>query len=246
VVFRLQRHLDRLGASARKLGWAVLPDPEELCENVEQVVGAIEHEDTRVRLTVTTGTLRSTEQETPELTVIASASPGVKYPGECYTNGVTVLLPGYRQGARDPTAGHKTTSYFSRLASLREAHARGAFEALWFNYDKHLAEGAISSVFLVQKERLLTPPLETPVLPGITRAAVIELAVELAIPVREQELTLDDLLEANEVFLTNSLMEIVPVVRVDRESIGNEKPGETTAALYESYGKLVAQECGDG
>ena len=175
VVFRLQRHLDRLGASARKLGWAVLPDPEELCENVEQVVGAIEHEDTRVRLTVTTGTLRSTEQETPELTVIASASPGVKYPGECYTNGVTVLLPGYRQGARDPTAGHKTTSYFSRLASLREAHARGAFEALWFNYDKHLAEGAISSVFLVQDDQLLTPPLDTPVLPGITRAVIQKL-----------------------------------------------------------------------
>lgn len=244
-VFRFERHLDRLTNSARALGWSVLPNADELRENVEQVIGASEHEDARVRLTVTTGTLRSTEREAPELTVIAAASPGVKYPRECYTEGVTVVVPGCRQGPGDPTAGHKTTSYFSRLASLREAHAQGAFEAIWLSYDERVAEGAISSIFLVQKERLLTPPLDTPVLPGITRAAVIELAVELDIPVREQELTRHDLTEADEVFLTSSLMEIVPVVRVDRESIGSEKPGETTAQLYEAYGKLVDRECAD-
>ncbi len=242
-VFRLERHLDRLTGSARKLGWSVLPDPEELRENIEQVVGASEHEDARVRLTVTTGNLRPTERETPELTVIATASPGAKYPDECYTKGVTVLVPGYRQGCNDPAAGHKTTSYFSRLAALREAHAHGAFEALWFNYDGKLAEGSISSVFIVQNERLLTPLLDTPVLPGITRATVIELAVEHDIPIREQELTHEDLVEADEVFLTNSLMELIPVVRVGREPIGNEKPGETTAQLFEEYGKLVEREC---
>ncbi len=244
-VFRLQRHLDRLAHSARELGWSVLPDPDELRENVEQVVGATEHQDTRVRLTVTTGTLRPTEQETPELTVIASASAGATYPTECYTKGVTVLVSDYRQGPHDPTAGHKTTSYFARLASLRAAHARGAFETLWFTYDDQLAEGAISSIFLVQSERLLTPPLDTPVLPGITRATVIELAVELGIPVREQALVLKDLLEADEVFLTNSLMELIPVVRVGREPIGAEKPGETTAQLYRAYRGLVERECAD-
>lgn len=242
-VFRLARHLDRLSNSARKLGWSVLPDPDQLRENVEQVVGATQHQDTRVRLTVTTGTLRPTEQETPALTVIASASPGANYPEKCYTKGVTVLVSGYRQGGADPTAGHKTTSYFARLASLREAHARGAFEALWLTYDDHLAEGAISSVFLVQNERLLTPPLDTPVLPGITRATVIELAVELGIPIREQALRLEDLLGADEAFLTNSLMELVPVVRVGREPIGSEKSGETTAQLYAAYGDLVEREC---
>jgi branched-chain amino acid aminotransferase len=242
-VFRLQRHLDRLANSARALGWSVLPDPDELRDNVEQVVGATEHEDTRVRLTVTTGTLRPTEQETPELTVIASASGGAQYPAECYTKGVTVLVPGYRQGGSDPTAGHKTTSYFARLASLREAHLQGAFEALWLTYDDRVAEGAISSVFLVQNERLLTPPLDTPVLPGITRATVIELAVELGVPVREQALKLEELLQADEVFLTNSLMELVPVVRVEREPIGSERPGEITTQLHAAYGKLVAREC---
>jgi branched-subunit amino acid aminotransferase/4-amino-4-deoxychorismate lyase len=241
--FRLDRHLARLINSARQLGWTVLPDEDDLRENVEQVVGATEQEDARVRLTVTTGTLRPTEQDTPELTVVATASPGAKYPPECYIQGVTVLVSDYRQGQHDPTAGHKTTSYFSRLASLREAHAQGAFEALWFTYDQHLAEGAISSVFIVEDERLLTPPLDTPVLPGITRATVIELAVELGVPVREQTLTIKELLEADEAFLTNSLMELVPVVRVEREPIGSEKPGETTRQLYEAYRALVEREC---
>ena len=242
-VFRLERHLDRLANSARELGWLVVPDVDELRDNVEQVVSATEAEDARVRLTVTTGTLRPSEQEQPELTVVATASAGAKYPQECYTKGVTVLVSEYRQNGEDPTVGHKTTSYFSRLASLRQAHAHGAFEALWLTPDERLAEGAISSVFLVEGQRLLTPPLDTPVLPGITRATVIELAVELGIPVREQELRLAELLEADEAFLTNSLMELIPVVRVGREPIGSEKPGETTAELHAAYGRLAEQEC---
>ena len=242
-VFRLERHLDRLRDSARQLGWSVVPDEDDLRANVEQVVGAVEHEDARVRLTVTTGTLRPTEQEQPELTVIASASAGAAYPPECYTKGVTVLVSEYRQSDRDPTAGHKTTSYFGRLASLREAHARGAFEALWLTHDERLAEGAISSLFVVRNEQLLTPPLTTPVLPGVTRAAAIELAVELGIPTRERDLKLEDLLQADEAFLTNSLMELVPVVRVGREPIGSEKPGETTGQLYDAYRNLVVREC---
>jgi len=241
-VFRLQQHLDRLRNSASALGWTVVPDEDELAENVEQVVGAVEQAEARVRLTVTTGTLRATERETPQLTLIATASPGAKYPPECYTHGVTITISPYRQGL-SPTTGHKTTSYFGRLASLREAHAQGAFETLWLAADQRVAEGAISSVFLVKGGRVLTPPLNIPVLPGITRAAVIELAVALDVPVREEALTVEDLLEADEVFLTNSLMELVPVVRVARQAIGLEKPGETTLQLLDGYRALVRQEC---
>lgn len=242
-VFRLDRHIDRLRQSARQLGWAVIPDEDELAENVEQVVGAVEQEDARVRLTVTTGTLRHSEQEIPNLTIIASGAGGGKYPPDCYENGVSVLISDCRQGPGDPTAGHKTTSYFSRLASLREAHALGAFETIWLTYDGFVAEGAISSVFVVRGERLLTPPLETPILPGITRAAVMELAVELDVPVREDRLTAADLMEADEIFITNTLMELVPVVHLGREPIGDEKPGETTLQLLHVYRDLVAREC---
>ena len=245
-VFRLERHLDRLRLSAQTLGWTVIPEVEELRENVEQVVAATEQEDARVRLTVTTGALRADERAQPELTIIATAAAGADYPAECYQQGVTVLLSEYRQNTADPTTGHKTTSYFARLASLREAHALGAFESLWLTHAGELAEGAISSVFLVVAERLITPPLETPVLPGITRATVMELAVELSIPTREEVISRELLFQADEVFLTNSLMEIVPVVRIGRETIGTEKPGETTLQLLDAYRGLVREECGYG
>ena len=242
-VFRLQRHLDRLANSARALAWTTIPDLDEAADNIQQVLTAAGATDARVRLTVTTGSLHPAA-DAPGLTIVAMASPGEKYPDECYTNGVTVLASECRQSRQDPTAGHKTTSYFPRLASLRQAHAQGAFEVLWLTPEGQLAEGAISNVFLVRNDRLFTPPLDTPVLPGITRATVLELAAALGVPAQETALTLDDVQGADEVFLTNCMMELVPVVRLGRERIGSEKPGDLTRALGIAYGHLIDQECG--
>lgn len=247
VVFRLDAHLERLRNSARALGWTTVPTADNLKQNVQQALQAVEDADARVRLTVTTGTVRplDTEEAAP-LTIIASATAGVKYPDELYRKGVTVVVSDYRQGTADPIVGHKTTSYFSRLAAMREAHNRGAFEALWFTYDRKLAEGSISSVFVVSDGALLTPPLDTPILPGVTRAAVLELAAALGIETQEVPLNINDLLGADEVFLTNSLMEIVPVVHLERETVGDGKPGVLTGRLNEAYGALIAKECVDG
>jgi branched-subunit amino acid aminotransferase/4-amino-4-deoxychorismate lyase len=242
--FRLQQHIDRLICSARALGWQTLPDPEALGDSVQRVIDAVESDEARVRLTVSTGSLRAAAGDgPPELTVVASASPGGKYPAELYRKGVTVIVSRWRQSRFDPTVGHKTTSYFPRLASLREAHARSAFEALWLTPEGKVAEGAISSVFAVVNGELLTPPLDTPVLPGIARATVMELAAELRIAVREEVLTLEDLLEADEMFLTNSMIELMPVVRIERTAIGTEKPGELTLRLAEAYTRRVQREC---
>ncbi len=244
-VFRLEHHLGRLQASAAALGWAEVPDSESLEDAVRQVVGACEQADVRVRLTVTTGSLRILEDEPARLTVVASASAGGRYPDEMYLKGVTAVLSRYRQHRNDPVVGHKTTSYFSRLASLREAHAVGALEALWFTTEEFLAEGAISNVFLVVNEEVLTPPRDTPILPGIARACVLELAQSEGIEALEANLTQQDLLDADEVFLTNSLMEIMPVVRIGRQPIADEKPGEITRQLGAAYKDAIKRECGD-
>lgn len=243
-VFRLDRHVQRLIRSARTLGWSTQPDEDALREHVERVLAALEFESARLRLTVTTGSLRPTEQDEAPLTIVATATGGGAYPPETYTRGVTVLASRFRQNAADPTTGHKTTSYFSRLASLRQAHACGAAEALWFTHDNRLAEGSISNVFLVRDRTLLTPALDTPVLPGITRAAVLELAERIGLEAAEATLSIEDLLAADEVLLTNSMIEIAPVVRVEREVIGAEKPGEVFRQLAEAYRALVHEECG--
>ncbi len=194
-VFRLQEHVDRLIASAGALGWTILPDSDELLDNVAQVLRATGDGDARVRLTVTTGSLHAVTEGAPPLAIVATATSGEKYPDECYLKGVSVVFAEGRQMAGDPTVGLKTTSYFARLASLR--------------------------------------------------AAVIELAVENDIPVQEKALTREDVLGADELFLTNSMMEVMPVVRIGREPIGDAKVGETTRELAVAYTNLVAKECGD-
>ncbi|MGE0479669.1 MAG: aminotransferase class IV [Phycisphaerae bacterium] len=246
-VFRLDHHLRRLIASATALGWANVPRIDVLRENVEQVVDAAPgDDDLRVRLTVTTGAVRPTDADTPPLTIVASATGEVRYPAECYTKGVTVTLCPYRQNRDDPTAGHKTTSYYARLAALRQAHARSAFESLWFTHSAQLAEGCISTVFVVENERLYTPPLDTPVLPGVTRAAVIEVAERAGVAVAERTMSPEDVRSADEVFVTSSVMQLVPVVRIERERVGDETPGDITRALAEEYHRLVREECGLG
>ncbi|MCG3128595.1 MAG: Branched-chain-amino-acid aminotransferase [Phycisphaerae bacterium] len=238
-VFRLGAHLDRLARSARTLGWTTIPDVDEMRSSVGRVIAAGGAADQRVRLTVTTGTLRATGDEQPRLTYVATSAANMPYPAEYFQRGVTVTISRYRQSAFDPTTGHKTTSYIARLASLREAYERQCFEALWFTIDNTLAEGAISSVFLVRDEALLTPPVTTPVLPGITRGVLLELAVEHRIAFREQSLTIDDLLGADEIFLTNSMMGLMPVVRIERAVIGDEKPGPLTRRLAGLYDALI-------
>ncbi len=245
-LFRLDEHLERLSRSATALGWAVSPSRELMRRNIEAVVNAAGEAGRRLRLTVTTGSLRPRGDGDPELTIVATVSTDGVYPRELYERGVTLAVSPYQQAAFDPTVGHKTTSYFSRLAALREAHARQAFEALWLTPDGRVAEGSISNVFAVRDQTLLTPRADTPVLPGITRAAVIEAAVARDVPMRECDLTLDDLQSADEVFLTNAMVELLPVVRIERIPIGSEKPGDVTRDMSEAFGDLLERELADG
>ena len=159
---------------------------------------------------------------------------------------MTVLLcTDYRQSDKDPLAGHKTTSYLPRLLALRTAQQRDCGESIWFTPDNRLTEGCISNIFVVKKGTLTTPPLDAPVLPGVTREAVIELAKTNEIPINETAGTVDDLLDADEVFLTNSIMEVMPVTRIERKPIANERPGEITGQLMNAYRKLVRNEISD-
>ncbi|MCG8512001.1 MAG: aminotransferase class IV, partial [Rhodospirillales bacterium] len=151
----------------------------------------------------------------------------------------------------DPTAGHKTLSYWQRLRTLRQAASVGAGEAIWLNISNHLASGAISNAFLVKDGELNTPiargeepegGLPAPVLPGITRAAVIELAERERIAVKKQMLSIEDLLEADEVFLTNSSWLMLPVTKVEQKVIGDGKVGPMTHMLREALLMTVQSE----
>jgi len=242
-VFRLEAHLDRLRNSTGKL----LRPIERDVLPAERVFAELLERDglrsARVRLTATAGSMVESGEASPELTICVTATPLRGYPETMYQQGVTVVICQFRQSPGDPTAGHKTTSYLPRLLGLREAQAARCPEALWFTTSNHLAEGSISNVFLLSDGVLRTPPLNTPVLPGIARAVVIELGGKLGLAVEERPLTINDLLDASEVLLTNSIMQVMPVVRVEKHDIGGAQVGATARRLLEAYRERVREEC---
>jgi branched-chain amino acid aminotransferase len=243
-IFRLDAHLARMAASADQLRLPFTVDLEMCRGALKQVLLANNLRDARLRLTITPG--QTLVPNAPEAdtgpTVLATATALAAYPQELYEKGMTVLVAPHRQSATDPLAGHKTTSYWTRLIALRKAQDAKCGEALWFTPQNRLAEGSISNVFVVKGDVLKTPPLDTPVLPGIARAVVLEAAAAEGRAAEETALTIDDLLDADEVFLTNSIMEVMPVCRVERKAIGAEKPGPVTAWATAAYRRAVAGE----
>ena len=243
-IFRVEDHLDRLYHSAEALGILITQKRAELAEWLEVLLETNDLKDARLRLTATRGSLRQLpDDEQPESMVFATAAAMQPYPAEYYRRGMTVTLCPYRQNPFDPTSGHKSLNYFSRLVGLQQAQQQQAGEALWFTADGNLAEGCISNVFMVKQERLLTPTVETGILPGITRKVVMELATAEGMKIEEGLFSMNDLQAASEVFLTNSIMELMPVCRIDRQAIGKDKPGPIYKKLHELYQQAVQAEC---
>lgn len=245
-VFRLDQHLDRLCASTAKLlapiDRGTLPSHDAFARLLREN----NLTDARVRLTVSAGDmLEAVQSRDATLTICATASPLAAYPKELYETGMTVLISKYRQSRDDPLTGHKTTNYLSRLIALNEARRARCDEALWFTADNHLAEASISNVFVVKSGVVRTPPLDTPVLPGIARAVVLEICEQSGIETAQDAMTVDDLLDADEIFLTNSIMRIMPVKCVEKQQIGSHQPGPVTLGLIEQYQQLLDRECPD-
>jgi branched-chain amino acid aminotransferase len=240
VVFALDDHLDRLFASAEKLKINLRGDRTFVADAIYQVLNANELKEARIRLTATSGAINA---EKAEPTLLVTAVNFEPYPKEYYDKGIIAILNSYRQNPADILTGHKTTSYFSRISALAVAHQKRAAEAIWFTVDGRLAEACISNVFLAKDSVLLTPSLKSGILPGIARKTVLELAGENSIKAEEKELTIDDLLGADEIFITNVIMQVMPVVAVESHNVGNSKPGEITKKITALYTEYFNQYC---
>ncbi len=244
-VFRLESHIERLRRSAEKL---LRPVERDRLPSRVDVLDLLERnglKQARVRLTVTAGHMLVASEGEPALTVCLTAAPLAAPPASVYQQGVGVVLCDHRLSPSNPLAGHKTTSYLLRLLGLRAARQANCLEALWFTTRNHLAEGCLSNVFVVRDGAVRTPPLDTPVLPGITRAAILSLVEGCGFRVEECVLSVDDLLDADEVFLTNVIMQVVPVVRVERKDIATGSVGRVTKTMMGAFRDLVQRECGE-
>jgi branched-chain amino acid aminotransferase len=246
--FRLGSHLARLRASGEFFRIFVCETDAEIAATVARLLETNSVPDARVRLTATRGPLTAAadDDEAPPATLIITAGPMTPYSAELYEKGATVVVSDIRTSPDDPTVYHKTTGYLRNLLALRDAHRARATEALIFNTKGRLAEGSLSNVFIVSGGRLLTPPVEEGLLAGVTRAAVLELAAEVGVPAEQRPLAVREVLDADEMFLTNSIMGLLPVGRVERKEIGDGLPGPVTKQLAEAYKALVASETGTG
>lgn len=246
---RVEQHLDRLRKSCEALFVPLLPKDQVLAEAGVELLRRLNLSDARLRLTVTRGTSSVSHAEP---TVLWSAAPFEPYPAPFYARGMTVTVQNKNKlNPYDVQAGHKTLDYFSRFAALRDAAQKSAAESLWFNVHNYLQSGSVSNVFVVKDGVLTTPPTQdeladadvaaaTPyprsnVLPGITRAAVLEAATEAGVEVRRLALSIDDLLAADEAFLTNSLMGVMPIGRVEQHQF-ESVPGDVTKTLGDAIG----------
>ena len=242
VVFALTDHLDRLFYSIGSLSLSNQYDRKYITDAIYKVLRANKLTDARLRLTLTNGPrVESDEQRKP--TLLITATNFRSYPPEYYKNGVMVVLCPFRQNPSDPTCGHKTTSYFSRMLALNLAHQKRAAEALWFTVDNRLAEGCISNVFLVKDSMLYTPPIGTPVLAGVARKTVCQIAVKDSIKLIEKNLFISDVLDADEIFLTNVIMQIMPISKVEKHTVGDGRVGKMTKRLQKSFEEFVKSQC---
>lgn len=237
-VFSASRHLDRLYASAAKIGMVLPWTQDELLLELKRSVAKISAPNLYIRLTLSKGT----DVDGPlSPSFIIFVRPYEPMPPSCYQRGWSLATVTARKNSTSLLSRLKSLNYLENLIALQEAKLNLADEGLFLNELGYVAEGTRSNIFLVAQDRLITPSVETGILNGITRQIVLETATANGLCCEECFITQDMLASSDEVFCTNSLMEIMPVTRVDREIVGSGMLGTITQKLMQKYTDLVSK-----
>jgi len=237
-MFRGQDHIDRLYDSAKAIALDIPASREELRQDIYRTLEANELTDAYVRVVVTRGegTLGLDPTKCSEPTTIIITDDIVLYPEEYYEKGLEVItVPTVRNNPNALSPKIKSLNYLNNILAKIEGLQAGVVEAIMLNQQGHVAECTGDNIFVVKDGDLVTPPPHAGILEGITRDVVIELAEEIGVQVRREQLTRFDLYVADECFLTGTAAEIVPVVTVDSRDIGNGQPGELTLKLLDLF-----------
>jgi branched-chain amino acid aminotransferase len=244
TVFRIDAHLKRLFTSCDVLGIRPPTGRKRLEEAVYRALAANRLKCAYIKVAVTRGEGRlgigHQDRFRPNAVIVAKEFEG--YPEWMFSKGISAKVAGIRQNDLSVLSRIKSMNFLGYIIARSEAKAMGYDEAIVANTKGHIAEAATSNIFLVKKETLITPSLLSGILPGITRSVVIAIARRLGLPVREKAVTRNELIAADEVFLTNSLAEVLPVRAVDGRCIGSGVPGDVTKLLHISYQKEVIRD----
>ncbi len=242
-VFKLPEHIDRLYNSAKAIMLEIPISKKQMEQAVIDTLKENNLSDAYIRLIVTRGVgdlgLDPRKCSSPSIIIIADKI--VLYPQEFYINGLEVITVSTRRNL--PTSLNpaiKSLNYLNNIFAKIEAIRAGCEEAIMLNKDGYVAECTGDNIFIVKENVLITPPLYIGALPGITRAAVIDIAkTKLRLLVKEEPFTVYDVYTADECFLTGTAAEVVPVVKVDSRIINDGKPGKITKQIIEEFKELT-------
>lgn len=231
--FHLDEHLQRLRRSAELIDLPLPWSHEELKAIVQETVDRNDHAESSVRIVVTGGASDDfiTPKDEPRLMVLAT--PIKEMPEHYFTEGVKIITfetERYLPGA-------KTLNYIPAIRAMRRAHQVGAVEAIYIDREGRALEGTTTNLFAFSNGTLVTPG--EGILNGITRATVLELA-EGVFPIEKRDLPLTELLAAEEVFITSSNRQVMPVVKIDDHTVGDGKPGAKTLKLLELFRAFIS------
>jgi branched-chain amino acid aminotransferase len=244
-LFKLGEHIDRLFESAHTIMLRIPMSPSELAEAVKQSVRINRLRDAYIRLVVTRGEgdLGLDPRKCAAPTVFIIADKIELYPQRLYEEGLALITVATQRNVPEALNPQiKSLNYLNNILAKIEAITAGYEEAIMLSHSGYVTECTGENIFVVRNRQLLTPPPYIGVLRGITRQTVMELAARARLAVREELLTRHDLFNAEEVFLTGTAAEIVPVVKIDGRVIGAGKPGPVTKKLQRSFRQLTRTE----
>lgn len=239
--FLFQSHMFRLRQSGSSIFLTIPWSDNEIFDQIIALSKASSYKDCVVRVIVTRGDsdygLEISKEALPRLIILLRPIPLIS--SDMYKKGVFVVVPEIRRVSLDAVASHvKSANYLNQVMALEEGRKKGAYEVIMLDSFGNLAEGSTSNIFFIKDDILFTPALESSILPGITRAIVLYLAEKSGICVKEGLYKLDVLLSSDEIFLTATVKEIVPVFGCMDKFFVNV-PGDITKQLMCSYQEVV-------
>ncbi|MGI5901322.1 MAG: branched-chain-amino-acid transaminase [Desulfitobacteriia bacterium] len=244
-VFRLKEHIDRLYESAAIILLDIGISRREMMDIVCETVRRNNLKDAYIRLVVSRGVgdLGLDPLKCSKAGIYCIAGNITLYPQSMYENGLEIVTATTRRNSNDALSPRiKSLNYLNNILAKIEANKAGVTEALMLNQEGYVCEATGDNVFLVKDGVLITPPAYAGILKGITRDAVIELAQEQGIPVKEELFNLSDVYCADECFLTGTAAELIPVIKVDSRVIGDGKPGPIFKKLLAAYQDLTLRD----
>ncbi len=242
IVFKIDEHIERLFRSASMINLKIQKTSYMIKQAVYKTLKTNRHHEAYIRISVSRGPgpIGLDPELCPKPTIVIISRALKEYPRSYYQKGVKVAVVDVRRNfkkALNPKI--KSFNFLNNILAKIESKEKGAYEALMLNYRGYVAEGTITNIFFVKNNILCTPAPDVGILDGITRRIILDSAKELKIKIKEGRFTRKDMYSAQEVFISNTTLEVMPVTKVDNTKIGRGI-GKITTLLRSAYRRKVS------